>query len=302
MAIISCPECGKGISDKADACIHCGYPLRRYRENEAAGEPEARAKEVPAENAPEAASAAGGPGAVPAGREEGTCPAEKPESASGKKEEVKAGPRRTYNGRLAIAAFVGANGSYLLNWICTMLFSQMGVYGIMSFSVGNSVFGLLNRVFVILLIIAFFRQAKALNIIAIGYEVTISALLIAIPGTFARIYGVEESLFQNVVVYLRGTGILWILVSGLCVLLGFVIRRKKLMLYFIVLAAVSVLAAGVSMMLVGWFGLGTTGMALFNLSQPFQLLLPLLLLNPDREESGSDMPRKGEKQRLPAET
>ena len=58
MAIISCPECGKGISDKADACIHCGYPLRRYRENEAAGEPEARAKEVPAENA----GTGGGPG------------------------------------------------------------------------------------------------------------------------------------------------------------------------------------------------------------------------------------------------
>lgn len=27
MAIISCPECGKEVSDKAKACIHCGYPL-----------------------------------------------------------------------------------------------------------------------------------------------------------------------------------------------------------------------------------------------------------------------------------
>ena len=79
MAIISCPECGKGISDKADACIHCGYPLRWYRENEAAGEPEARAKEVPAENAPEAAPAAGGPGAVPAGRKEGRDQSRAPE-------------------------------------------------------------------------------------------------------------------------------------------------------------------------------------------------------------------------------
>lgn len=27
MALIHCPECGKEISDKAPACIHCGYPL-----------------------------------------------------------------------------------------------------------------------------------------------------------------------------------------------------------------------------------------------------------------------------------
>lgn len=27
MSLINCPECGKEISDKADVCIHCGYPL-----------------------------------------------------------------------------------------------------------------------------------------------------------------------------------------------------------------------------------------------------------------------------------
>lgn len=27
MALIKCPECGKEISDKSSACIHCGYPL-----------------------------------------------------------------------------------------------------------------------------------------------------------------------------------------------------------------------------------------------------------------------------------
>lgn len=28
MALIKCPECGKEISDRADACIHCGCPLK----------------------------------------------------------------------------------------------------------------------------------------------------------------------------------------------------------------------------------------------------------------------------------
>lgn len=27
MSLITCPECGKQISDKAPACIHCGFPL-----------------------------------------------------------------------------------------------------------------------------------------------------------------------------------------------------------------------------------------------------------------------------------
>lgn len=27
MALIKCPECGGNVSDKAPACIHCGYPL-----------------------------------------------------------------------------------------------------------------------------------------------------------------------------------------------------------------------------------------------------------------------------------
>lgn len=27
MSLVKCPECGKEISDKAEVCIHCGYPL-----------------------------------------------------------------------------------------------------------------------------------------------------------------------------------------------------------------------------------------------------------------------------------
>lgn len=30
MALIKCPECGKDVSDKARACIHCGFPLDEY--------------------------------------------------------------------------------------------------------------------------------------------------------------------------------------------------------------------------------------------------------------------------------
>ena len=30
MSLIKCPECGKDISDKAEMCINCGYPLSDY--------------------------------------------------------------------------------------------------------------------------------------------------------------------------------------------------------------------------------------------------------------------------------
>lgn len=35
MALIKCPECENNISDKAEACIHCGFPLREYVEKQA---------------------------------------------------------------------------------------------------------------------------------------------------------------------------------------------------------------------------------------------------------------------------
>ena len=28
MALIKCPECGAEVSDKAEACPKCGYPIR----------------------------------------------------------------------------------------------------------------------------------------------------------------------------------------------------------------------------------------------------------------------------------
>lgn len=30
MALIKCTECGKEISDKAEKCIHCGYPIKAH--------------------------------------------------------------------------------------------------------------------------------------------------------------------------------------------------------------------------------------------------------------------------------
>lgn len=33
MALINCPECGKEVSDKASACIHCGYPFSIEKTN-----------------------------------------------------------------------------------------------------------------------------------------------------------------------------------------------------------------------------------------------------------------------------
>ena len=30
MSLIKCPECGKEISNKANTCIHCGYPIHKH--------------------------------------------------------------------------------------------------------------------------------------------------------------------------------------------------------------------------------------------------------------------------------
>ena len=31
MALIKCIECGKEVSDKAEVCVHCGYPLKKEK-------------------------------------------------------------------------------------------------------------------------------------------------------------------------------------------------------------------------------------------------------------------------------
>lgn len=33
MSLITCPECGKEISDKSKQCIHCGFPLDNINTN-----------------------------------------------------------------------------------------------------------------------------------------------------------------------------------------------------------------------------------------------------------------------------
>lgn len=33
MSLIKCPECGQDVSDKAENCIHCGYPIKQYLES-----------------------------------------------------------------------------------------------------------------------------------------------------------------------------------------------------------------------------------------------------------------------------
>ena len=45
MALIKCPDCGKEISDKATACIHCGCPIEENKEIEKSKTEEKIAKE-----------------------------------------------------------------------------------------------------------------------------------------------------------------------------------------------------------------------------------------------------------------
>lgn len=55
MALIECPECGKRISDKAEVCPNCGYPMRKRQpesdtEKEYLSCPKCHSKELHAEH------------------------------------------------------------------------------------------------------------------------------------------------------------------------------------------------------------------------------------------------------------
>lgn len=46
MALITCPECGKRISDKSSACIGCGIPMEEIRKIINVPEPSAQLKKL----------------------------------------------------------------------------------------------------------------------------------------------------------------------------------------------------------------------------------------------------------------
>jgi hypothetical protein len=61
MALIACPECSKGISDKAPACPHCGYPAPGQQTPQGNAVPEAAARVTQPVEAAEAAVATAAP-------------------------------------------------------------------------------------------------------------------------------------------------------------------------------------------------------------------------------------------------
>ena len=263
MALIQCPECGKTVSGRAEACIHCGYPLRECLE-EATEEP---VVDTPAEVL----------------KEEFTEEYRKePEKAV--PETVR--PRKYLNGRLAATAFITTSvGSLLLNCLTNIFIGRIGSDALVASSYSYSVASLLSRVLVILLIIAFFKRGKFLNYIALGYEATAALLMIAIPSALLSIYAAgigDSAAFAASVACLRVTGILWLLMGGLCFLLGIVIRKKKVMFCIIFFAAFEIFSVLLTWIFTSF--LGAAGAALGNMAQPFRLLLPLLLLNPDSEQ------------------
>ena len=46
MAMIKCPECGKEISNMANACPNCGVPIRNYNRKSSGSSPVAKALKV----------------------------------------------------------------------------------------------------------------------------------------------------------------------------------------------------------------------------------------------------------------
>lgn len=195
-----------------------------------------------------------------------------------------------YNGRLAVTAFICGLGSVLISTLTSLLVTRMiGVSGIASVSVANSVISMLGRLLLVPLIIAFFKQSKVLNYIAIGIEMMIIILLLAIPGPLMRLFSAGPELYDGGVSYLRMTAVIWFVLAGLCVLFGFVIRGKRMMFCLIIYGAMTLLSAVLVFLMIGVFRMGVTGAAFGNIVQPFHVLLPLLMLNPDRE-SGTEKP------------
>ena len=185
-----------------------------------------------------------------------------------------------YNGRLAVTAFICGMGSILLSYLTTLLVSNYGTYAVAAVSVSDSLITILLRLLIIPLIIAFFKQSRALNYIAMGVEFLIIVVLFAVPGPLMRLFAYSDELYGYGIPYLRITALIWFVLAGLCVLLSFVIRRGRMMTCFIAAGAATLISFVMVLLLMR---IGTAGIAFKNIAQPFHYFLPLLMLNPDRD-------------------
>ena len=188
-----------------------------------------------------------------------------------------------YNGRLAVTAFICGIGSILLSYLTTLQISRYGVTMLAAVSVANGIISLLQRFMIVPLIIAFFKQSRVLNYIALGVEMMIILLLFLIPGPLMRFYSASEETLSYGIYYLRFTAIIWFVMAGLCVLFSFVIRRGRMMTCFIAAGAATMLSFVLTWLMMFVFHAGVAGVAFNNLTQPFHYFLPLLMLNPDRD-------------------
>ncbi len=194
-----------------------------------------------------------------------------------------------YNGRLAITAFICGLGSILLTSLITMMIGRVGTYALAGYSVANSVMSILERLLIIPLIIAFFMQKKLLNYIALGIEGLMIILMLAIPGPMMRLFNSPDDILAYGSHYLRTTALIMFVLAGLCVLFSFVIRRRRMMFCLILAGATTILSVTLVWLTLYVFNMGLAGAAFANITQPFHVLLPLLMLNPD-PDSGAGRP------------
>lgn len=188
-----------------------------------------------------------------------------------------------YNGRLAITAFICGLGSIFLSSLISILISRLGTSSIAAYSVANSVINVLQRLIIIPLIIAFFRQSRALNYVALGMEGLMILLMLVIPGPLMTVFSAGSDIIGYGVQYLRVTAVILFVLTGLCVLLSFVIRRRRMMTCLIAAGAATLMSVLLVWLTMYSFHMGMAGAAFANLTQPFHYLLPLLMLNPDRD-------------------
>lgn len=189
-----------------------------------------------------------------------------------------------YNGRLAVTAFICGMGSILLSYLTTILISNFyGSTVLAAVSVSDSIITILQRLLIIPLVIAFFKQSRILNYIAMGVELLVIVLLFAIPGSLIRLIMYNDELYAHGISYLRFTAMIWFVTAGLCVLFSFVIRRGRMMSCFIAAGAATLISFVLTWLMMSVLHFGIAGIAFRSLAQPFHYFLPLLMLNPDRD-------------------
>ena len=197
------------------------------------------------------------------------------------------------NGKLAILRLIGGAAYSFSTFFVSFLTARfLGTDAILAVSIGGRVLNLLGILVSACVFIAIFIPGRHMTYIACGINLAIALACTLVPDPLIRLFN-DNSNIAYVARYIKMTGLIILVMSGICILFGVLCHRKSTILYLLIAATAAIYTVVLPLFLIPVFGLGFLGAAMVHAMQPIAAVLPFLFANWEK-----DNPQEAEKSPL----